>query len=92
MKIELLSAVGIDGKKLKPGTVIEMPFLLGKDLVHRGRAREVADEKKAAVFTDSGPTFLADTSTRSEANEETSETPPAPALTPAKYKPPHLRK
>lgn len=66
MKIRILHSTGIDGKRVKPGTVVDAPHLLAVDLIHRERAELVDGDVPAEVATESGPTFLASTETEPE--------------------------
>lgn len=58
MKIRITRNTGIDGTRVKPGTVVEAPYLLAVDLIERDRAEPVEDDEEAEVETSDGPTFL----------------------------------
>ena len=58
MKIRITKSVGIEGIKIKPGTILEAPEPLAKSLIDRDRAELVGDEETAEVVTEDGPKFL----------------------------------
>lgn len=58
MKIRILQSTGIDGVKVKPGTIVDAPFPLAANLIERERAELAEDTEPAEVKTESGPTFL----------------------------------
>lgn len=67
MKIRITRTTGIDGQKIKPGTIVDAPEPLAENLIERDRAELVDDESEAAeVVTEDGPKFLGTTEDEAE--------------------------
>jgi hypothetical protein len=66
MKIKITRSVGIEGKFVQPGEVVDAPRPLALNLIERDRAVAVEDDTPAEVVTDDGPKFLDSTAAPDE--------------------------
>lgn len=51
MKIKTLRGMGFDGKHTPAGSIVDVTFTLGKELIGAGRAVEVSDDAEAEVVS-----------------------------------------
>lgn len=51
MKIKTLRGMGFDGQHTPAGSIVDVTFTLGKELIGAGRAVEVSDDAEAEVVS-----------------------------------------